>query len=102
MIDSIPFHCVLAISPFVPSVYFLTAGPLSIRVTHTMYVSDYPILSVWFNPFSWSAVDRAFWFGLYTLFVPEALALLVLLDAVGVYLQFNLIDLCGLNVDRSP
>ena len=69
--------------------YFLSAGPLSIRVTHTMYVSDYPILSVWFNPFSWSAVDRAYGLGLYTLFVPEALALPVPLDAVGVYLQFN-------------
>ena len=76
MIDSIPFHCVLAISPFVPSVYYLTARPLSIRrVTQSMYVSDYPILSVRFNPFSWSAIDRAYGLGLYTLFGPEALAL---------------------------
>ena len=58
-------------------------------MTQSIYVSDYPNLSVWFNPFSWSAVDRAYGLGLYTLFVPEALALPVPLDDVGVYLQFN-------------
>ena len=42
------------------------------------------------NPFSWSAVDRAHRLGLCTLFVREELALPVPLDAVGVYLQFNI------------
>ena len=75
--------------PLFLTIYFLSAGSLSIRVTQSMYVSDYPILSIWLNPFSSSDIDRAYGLGLYTLFVPEALALPVPLDAVGVYLQFN-------------
>ena len=81
MIDSVPFHCSLeSIHVFLQCIFCLLVC-VSIRVTQSMYVSDYPILSVWFNPFSWSAVDRAYGLGLYTLFVPEALALPVPLDA---------------------
>ena len=91
MIDSSPFHCSLHSIPVFLQCIFCLLVLHPFRVTQSMYVSDYPILSVWFNPFSWSAVDRASGFGLYTLFVPEALALPVLLDAVGVYLQFNFV-----------
>ena len=45
---------------------------------------------MWFNPFSWSAMHRAYGLGLYTLFVPEALALPVVLDDQCCYLILNL------------
>ena len=53
------------------------------------------------NPFSWSAVDRAHRLGLCTLFVREELALPVPLDAVGVYLQFNVKDSLPSNIRSS-
>ena len=85
MIDSVPLQ---SIPVFIPCIFCLLV-PLSIHVIQSMYVSDYPMLTIWLNPFSWSAIDRAYGLGLYTLFVPEALALPVVLDDQGCYLMFN-------------
>ena len=76
VIDSSSFHCILVVFSLVSlSMSFVPVILCSSQCVPWMYVSDYPIMSLWSNPFSCSAIDRAYRFGLYPPFVHETLAL---------------------------